>query len=60
MTRHTTHFDDCGCKSDRYERRIKALREALIEIAARTYEEGTESRANAALADDDRESETTR
>jgi hypothetical protein len=26
MTRnHTTHFDDCGCRSARYERRIAEL-----------------------------------
>jgi len=29
---HTTHFDDCGCRSERYEKRIEELQTALRKI----------------------------
>lgn len=31
MTDHVTHFDDCGCKSSEYEKRIDALTAELAE-----------------------------
>jgi hypothetical protein len=32
---HTTHFDDCGCKSAEYEKRIAALEAELAALKAR-------------------------
>ena len=33
---HSTHHDDCGCKSSRYELRLSALRHALRTIRTLT------------------------
>lgn len=51
---HTTHFDDCGCKSARYEARIqklegereKQLREAFIQgaLKSQAWDVGTISK----------------
>lgn len=34
MKEHTTHFDDCGCKTARLETEIARLRDALESIAS--------------------------
>ncbi len=37
MKNHTTHFDDCGCLSQRYEFQIACLREAVQQKAAARF-----------------------
>lgn len=32
MRKHVTHFDDCGCKSERYERTIKRLKAKIARL----------------------------
>ena len=37
MSKHTTHFDDCGCKSAGYEAEIAELRAALDDLVKTGY-----------------------
>jgi hypothetical protein len=32
MRKHSTHFDDCGCRSERYELRIRELETKLAAL----------------------------
>ena len=39
MRKHTTHFDDCGCLTEKYRAEVGRLRAALKNIADREHEE---------------------
>ena len=45
MTDHTTHFDDCGCKTARLERRVAELEAALNECCTQCLISSTYDRA---------------
>ncbi len=49
MTDHTTHFDDCGCKSARLERRVAELEAYIFTARQHLHSTDEQSRVSATV-----------